>query len=288
MGGGMKPKYSLENLNVSVFLGLLGMHILAIPAFYFWSWAAVWLCLGLTIFTLWIGNVLCYHRLLTHKSFKTPRWFMYTLTVIGNLNFQGGPFFWVGKHRVHHKYSDKPGDPHSPALDGFTWAHVFWLIFRKEDGHDPFMFVRDLVKDRGLVLLDKFSWVPQILLSILLFFLGSHYGGIGEGIAWIVWGVGVRTVVVYHITWFVNSACHTWGYQNFQTRDRSRNLWWVALLSGGEGWHSNHHAEPASASHGMRWFEVDPTYRIIVMLSWFGLTYDIVKPTTWRKRAIVD
>jgi len=260
------------------------VHALAVLAPFFWSWSAVFVCVGLTIFTAWVGIGICYHRLLTHKSFQTPEWFRYVLVVIGALNFQGGWRFWVGKHRVHHAYSDREGDPHSPKLDGFTWAHVLWLIFRKEDGHDPFVYVRDLMKDRGLVLLDRFSLVPQVILSFLLFFVGYGLGGVFEAVAWVVWGVGVRTVVVYHMTWFVNSACHTWGYQNFKTKDNSRNLWWVALISGGEGWHSNHHAEPASASHGMRWYEIDPTYWMIVVLSWFGLARKIITPTEWRDR----
>lgn len=278
-----RTMYSMENIKWSTLIGLAVVHGIAFLAPFFSSWRAVWIAVALYVLTAWVGVGLCLHRLLTHQSFKTPRWFRYVLIVIALLSLQGGVLFWVGKHRIHHRFSDQDGDPHSPN-DGFGWAHVLWLIFRKEDGHDPMLYVRDLVKDRGIVFLDRFAWAPTVILGIVLLFLGYRAGGAEEATAWVVWGIGVRTTFVYHLTWFVNSACHKWGYKNSKTsNDGSRNFWPVALPSAGEGWHDNHHDEPMAASHGMRLWELDLTFWIITLLRCVGLAWDVVLPKRWKK-----
>ncbi|MBY0376896.1 fatty acid desaturase [Patescibacteria group bacterium] len=277
-----RASYSIENVNKPVLFGLITVHAMALIAPFYWSWSAFWVCALLVVFTLWFGVSLCYHRLLTHTSFKTSRWFMYVLAAIGALSAQAGPLFWVGTHRLHHRDSDGEGDPHSPK-DGFTWAHVLWLVFRRTGGKNPYRQVDDLLSDRGLVWIDRHSWVFQTLLAVSLVLIGYRHGGVHESVAWVLWGVGMRTAVAYHFTWFVNSACHTWGYTNFPGKDNSRNLWWVALISGGEGWHANHHHQPRSASHGITRYEFDPIFWIILGMEKIGLARDVIKPRSWAK-----
>ena len=230
------------------------LHLLAalaiMPIFFRWSAVAVFLAM------CWVtgawGVTLCYHRLLTHRSFATYKWVEYLLTFFACLSWQGGPLKWVGTHRLHHAQSDMPGDPHSPR-DGFCWSHVFWILHSSRPNEDPMALTKDLQKDPVMLFYDRFWYVPQFVAAGVLFALGWLLaGGMMAGFAWVLWGICLRTVLMYHATWFVNSAAHTWGYRNFDTRDDSRNNWWVALMSFGEGWHNNHHAQQRSAAHGMR------------------------------------
>jgi len=267
----------LRNLSWSVVVGLGGMHLVAALAV--WPALFSWSGLVLMLFFIWItgglGVTLCYHRLLTHRSFKTPKWFEYVLTTFACLAWQGGPLNWVGIHRLHHKLADSDHDPHSPR-HGFTWSHILWMLQRKIDGiHGPDA-AKDLQRRASMRWFDRLFWVPQLVLAVMLFALGWAIDGPWLGASWIVWAVGVRTIIVFHTTWFVNSASHTWGYQNFtETDDDSTNLWWVALLSFGEGWHNNHHRYPRSAHHGLKKFELDPMWWTIKALSWIGLAREI-------------
>jgi len=150
---------------------------------------------------------------------------------------------------------------------------------KSPEGFFPEDFARDLIRDPFIESLNLWFWVPQVILALDLYAIGWLLGGHTLAISWIVWGIALRTVLVFHGTWFVNSATHTWGYRNFEnTGDGSRNLWWVALISFGEGWHNNHHGAQRSAAHGMRWYELDPTYWTINLMSWFGLASKIVRP----------
>lgn len=265
----------------TVVIGIAALHLGCLFAPFYFSWSGV----VLTVFLCWVtgglGITLCYHRLLTHRSFKTPKWFEYFLTSLGCMAWQGGPVQWVGVHRIHHKHSDHDLDPHTPN-HGFTWSHILWCMHKDSEGQRGVDAAKDLLRDPGLALLNKYFWVPQFFLAGLLFVLGQWVAplvGLGaQGMTWLIWGVCVRAVLVYHITWFVNSASHTWGYRNFETDDRSTNLWWVALLGFGEGWHNNHHAQQRSAAHGMRWWEFDMTYRTIKLLKLVGLASNIVEP----------
>jgi stearoyl-CoA desaturase (delta-9 desaturase) len=270
----------LEHLNWPVVIGIAGIHVLGLLAFVpqFFSWSGVGIMLLLIWMTGGLGITLCYHRLLTHRSFKTPKWFEYLLTSLACMAWQGGPVDWVGTHRIHHKHSDEPDDPHSPSQDGFAWAHVFWCMHRQTDGMRAEDAAKDLLRDPGQRWLNRFFYLPQFGLVGLLYLLGWWAGGHALAWSWIVWGVGLRTVLVYHGTWFVNSATHTWGYRNFETKDQSTNLWWVALVSFGEGWHNNHHAHQRSAAHGLKWYELDMTYWTIRLLGKIGLARDIVLP----------
>lgn len=252
------------------------LHVLCLLAPMTFTWSGLTLAIVLSWITGSLGITLCFHRLLTHRSFETPKWVEYILTIFGCLTWQGGPIHWVGTHRLHHRDSDKPGDPHSPH-DGFSWAHMVWCLTTPLD-YDPRDAAKDMSRDRVLRAIDNWFWIPQFVLAGVLFGIGSWLYDLHVGLSWFIWGVAVRTVFVYHITWFVNSAAHTWGYRNFKTTDDSRNNWWVALLSFGEGWHNNHHAYQRSAAHGMRWWEIDITYWVIQAMETVGLAWNVVRP----------
>lgn len=276
------PNVRFSNLNTRSIVVIGGLHVLASLAIFqferYFSWTGLGICLFLFGVSIWVGIGLCYHRLLTHKSFETSRWFKHVFTLAGTLSLQGGPLDWVGKHRVHHQNTDRDSDLHTPR-HGIDWAHIGWIIFRlsKEQRAEVRQMAKDLERDRIMVWINKLFWLPQVILTILLFCTGYYYGGqnIDMAFSWLIWGVGVRTVAGYHITWFVNSAGHKLGYRNYDTKDDSTNNWWVALLSWGEGWHNNHHMCPQSASHGQRWFELDLTYLMIKLLEQFGLVWNI-------------
>ncbi|WP_432797960.1 acyl-CoA desaturase [Poriferisphaera sp. WC338] len=269
-----------RELSLPVIIAIGGMHVIALLAL--WPALFTWSGLAMFVFFFWlsggIGINLCYHRLMTHRSFKTPKWFERVLLLIASLAWQGGPVNWVGVHRLHHKHSDTDHDPHSPK-HGFTWSHILWMMHKEVEGVKGSEAAKDLLRDTFIRRLDRFFWVPQIALAGLLFLAGWLIASPMLGLSWVVWGVALRTAGVFHVTWFVNSAAHTWGYQNYKnTHENSTNLWWVALLSFGEGWHNNHHAHPRSAAHGLRWFEVDMTYWTIKALSWVGLIWEIQIP----------
>jgi stearoyl-CoA desaturase (delta-9 desaturase) len=232
-------------------------HVGALAAVFFFTWKALFVAIFLWWISTSLGIGMGYHRLLTHRGYKTPKWVEYVLTVFATLSLEGGPIFWVATHRIHHRYSDQDGDPHSP-VDGKWWAHMGWILFGKSMHHDTTtltQYVPDLAKDRFHVWITKYNYVPIILLAIVLFAIG--------GLPFVFWGIFVRTVVGLHATWLVNSATHSWGSRRFETRDHSTNSWWVALVTWGEGWHNNHHAHPVSARHGLKWYEID--------FNWYGI-----------------
>ena len=259
----------LDRIEWHSFLAIAALHVLCVLAPFTFSWSA----LGVAVFLWWLvgcfGITMGFHRLFTHRSFETPKFFEYFLAIVGTLAWQGGPIWWVGTHRLHHREADTEFDPHTPR-HGFSWAHAFWCLTKDPFDRDVRRLAPDLQKDRFLSLLDRFFFVPQLLLAVPLYALG--------GWAWVIWGIAVRAVCSYHATWLVNSASHLWGYRNFETREDSRNNWWVALVSWGEGWHNNHHAYQRSARHGMRWFEIDLTYITLRLLCLIGLARNLVLP----------
>src|ERR1700733_10377843 len=248
---------------------MAAFHVGAIAALFFFSWKAVLVAAVLYMFAINMGIGMGYHRLLTHRGFKTPKLVEYFLAVCGTLALEGGPIFWVGTHRLHHQLSDKTGDPHTPTEGGW-WAHVGWILSGESLHAQTVMLGRyapDLTKDRFHVWLSKYHWVPLTIVGLGLLAIG--------GWTWVLWGIFFRVTVGLHATWLVNSATHMWGSRRFPTRDESRNNWWVALLTGGEGWHNNHHAHPVSARHGLKWYEFDPNYYGIWLLKVLGLAHDI-------------
>ena len=256
------------------------MHVGALAGFFTFNWKAFAVCMFLYWFTGGIGICLGFHRYFTHRSFKTPKPVEYFLAVVGCLAGEAGPISWVAAHRYHHTYSDMEKDPHSP-LKSFMWAHMTWLFGREKNlakFNEYKKYTPDMANDRFLVFLDQYHMLPAVLLTGVLYMLG--------GWPFVVWGIFVRSVIVYHSTWFVNSASHVWGYRSFKTTDRSKNNWWVAILSFGEGWHNNHHAFQRSARHGLRWWEIDLTYRTIQLLWVFGLASQIHLPVKSAERGI--
>lgn len=238
------------------------------------SWQALAVCVFMHWLTGGIGICMCYHRLLTHRSFvPRPKALEYLLTAIGCMASEGGPIGWVADHRKHHAHSDEECDVHTPHR-GFLWAHMLWFLTPDDDAaHTPEYYERwapDLARDPVLVWFDNYFILFPILSAVTLYAIG--------GMPWLVWGFFVSSVTVLHTTWLVNSATHVWGYRSHKTRDDSTNLWWVALLTYGEGWHNNHHAHQTSARHGLRWWELDMTYLGIRALSLVGLAHTVKLP----------
>jgi stearoyl-CoA desaturase (delta-9 desaturase) len=250
------------NWNFAFWIALF--HLGAIAALFFFSWTALAVTAVLWVLGQNVGIGMSYHRLLTHRGYTTPKWLEYIMAICGTLALQGGPIYWVAVHRLHHQLTDRPGDPHSPR-DGKWWSHTGWILQGTLRNRNSLLtrYAPDLTRDRFYVWLSRYHWVPVTVIGIGLYFAG--------GWPWVLWGVFFRVTLGLHVTWLVNSATHIWGSRRFDTRDDSRNNWWVALLTGGEGWHNNHHAHPVSARHGMAWYEVDVNYLGIRLLGFLGL-----------------
>jgi stearoyl-CoA desaturase (delta-9 desaturase) len=246
-------------------------HVGAVAALFLFAWQALWIALAL----LWVsggwGIGMGYHRLLTHRGYQTPRWLECFLTICGALALQGGPLFWVATHRLHHQNADKNGDPHSPR-DGWWWSHAGWLVRGDPMGDAALApYVPDLRRDPFHCWMEKWHVVPMLVLSVVLAVWGAVREGAFLAASLVSWGICLRTTVELHGTWLVNSAAHTWGRRRFQTRDDSTNNWWVALLTFGEGWHNNHHADPRCVRHGLAWYELDINWLCIRALNCIGL-----------------
>lgn len=226
------------------------------------SWSAVALALALHWVTGGLGITLGFHRLLTHRSFQTPQWLEYFFALCGTLACEGGVIDWVGLHRVHHLHSDNSADPHD-SNQGFWWSHMGWMLYHIPAKADITRYTKDIADDPVYQFLQSYFVPIQIVFGLLLYFLG--------GWPFVVWGIFVRLVVVFHCTWLVNSATHQFGYRTYEVGDRSTNCWWVAVLTYGEGWHNNHHAFQYSARHGLKWWEVDFTWMTIQILQALGL-----------------
>lgn len=272
-----KNRLRLDNIDWVVTLFLLAVHSGALIAPFFFSWTAMATCLALHWFTCSIGICLGYHRYLAHKSFKlrSPAKFMVLLA--GSLSAEGSPLTWAATHRMHHQKSDRDGDPHSP-LEGPWWSHVLWLFLKRNDHEQETLYRRyapELANDRMLQFFERSFAYLLWGQGVALLGIGALLGGWPMALSMLLWGMCVRMVIAYHSTWFVNSATHLWGYRNYETRDESRNLWWVAILSYGEGWHNNHHAFPAVAPAGHRWWEIDVTWWSIRVLKAVRLAYDV-------------
>ena len=252
------------------FMGMF--HVGAIAALFMFSWKVLAVAIGLNWVAGSLGIGMGYHRLLTHRGYKTYKWVEYFLTFCGTLALEGGPIFWVATHRIHHQNTDVDGDPHSPRDGGF-WAHMGWILtgqpmHNKISGLLP--YVPELRKDKFHAWISEWHWVSNLLLGVALFVVG--------GWQYLCWGLFLRTVVGLHATWLVNSATHMWGSQRFLTGDTSTNSFWVAMLTFGEGWHNNHHAHPQAARHGIAWYEFDMNWYGIWALRALGLAWDVKLP----------
>ena len=268
-------KWNSRDIGTAVVV--VAMHLFCLLAPFVFNWAAFWVAVGLYVVTGLLGITLSFHRHLSHRSFKLPKWLEYFFAYCGVQALQGNPIDWVSTHRYHHQFCDSERDPHSP-LEGFWFSHMSWLFDTNtviERWGKP-NNVGDLEKQPFYRFLRSTYVVHPVALAVLLYAMG--------GFPFIVWGMGVRIVWVYHITWLVNSACHVWGKQAWDTRDLSRNNWWVALLAFGEGWHNNHHAFEFSARHGLEWWQIDMTWYAVRLLQAIGLATDVKLPTEAHKQ----
>jgi stearoyl-CoA desaturase (delta-9 desaturase) len=266
-----------EGINWLTLIVVAAFHVGAVAALFFFTWQRLVVMLALYVLAINVGIGMCYHRLLTHRGYQVPKWLEYVMAVCASLALEGGPMFWVSTHRVHHQHSDKEGDPHTPREGGW-WAHTGWLLFGNSlhaQSEFLYRYSPDLGRDRFHVWLSKFHWIPLTASGVVLFGVGWLVSGFSGAVGWVLWGAFLRVTIGLHATWLVNSATHMWGSRRFETRDDSRNNWWVALVSGGEGWHNNHHAHPVSARHGLKWYEIDPNFYGIWLLARLGLARKI-------------
>jgi len=269
------PANAKRQVNWLTAIVLFLLHAGALAAPFFFTWGALitaaamyWVCIS------W-GIGMGYHRLLTHRGYRIWKPLEYFLAICGTMTLEGGPIFWVGTHRIHHQLSDREGDPHSPN-DGAFWSHMGWLLYGPSLHNNTQLmskYAPDMAREPFYRLLNKWHWVPLTLSGIVLLAAG--------GWSYLLWAGCVRVVIGLHSTWLVNSATHIWGSRRFLTRDNSRNNWWVALMTFGEGWHNNHHAHPASSRHGLTWYELDLTWIQIRVLKFLGIVRN-VQVAKWR------
>lgn len=233
------------------------------------------------------GITLGYHRLLSHRSFKTSRPFQFTLALCGVLAGQNGPLWWVGHHRNHHRHADRPADTHSPRA-GFFWSHMGWL-FSPQCVPVRTELVRDLQRWPELRWLERHYYAVVLTYGAGLYLLGETWQRLDpssgtNGVQLVLWGWVLSTVCVYHVIWSANSVCHRFGTRRFPTRDESRNNIVVAVLTFGDGWHHNHHYLPSSARHGFRWWEIDVNFLVLKFLALLGVVWHLRLPPRqlWR------
>ena len=275
------------------------LHLLSLAVFWPWlfSWTGVVLLVVGIYFYGGLGINIAYHRLLTHRSFQCPPWWERFLVIVGLCCLEDAPGSWVATHRLHHNDSDTEPDPHSPLVS-FFWSHMGWLLVENREirclsAYDR--YARDVLRDPFYMRLQRTLLPIWIYLAhAMVYFLaglvvgrvaaGNWLAGLQFGLSLLVWGVIVRTVCVWHISWTVNSLSHMFGYRSYQTHENSRNNWLVALLTSGEGWHNNHHADPASASNSRRWWEIDLMYWVIRLMEVCGLAWEVVRPRHLRQR----
>jgi stearoyl-CoA desaturase (delta-9 desaturase) len=280
----------LFSSNVSVFVVIHLLALLAlIPELFTWTGVAL-VFVGNFVFG-GLGINIGYHRLLVHRSFRCPKWLEHTFAVLGACCLQDSPTRWIAIHRLHHKHTDRRPDPHSPSVSYF-WSHLGWLVFKNRNLRRKSTlekYARDLMQDPFYVWLHEHRrWLYLYAAHGALFLaLGCLVGwamtrdaaeALRFGLSVFVWGVLVRTVYVWHVTWASNAVCHLWGYRNYETGDNSTNNVIISLVTSGEGWHNNHHASPRSASHGHYWWELDLMFVTIRLLQKVGLASNILSP----------
>ena len=244
--------------------------------------------------TTGLGITVGFHRLFTHRSFATGRALRAVFAALGSMAIEGPVISWVADHRKHHAFSDQPGDPHSPhvdhgagvggALKGLLHAHVGWLFIHTQRGRHE-RYAPDLMKDPTIRWVNKYFFVWAVGGLVLAFVLGWIIGGsLHTALTGLLWGGAVRMLFLHHVTYSINSLCHFFGRRAYETKDESRNLFWLALPSFGESWHNNHHAFPTSAEHGLRRWQIDLSAMVIRLLEKLGLAWDVVRISPERQR----
>lgn len=274
----------IDWLRVIPFIGLhamcLGVLLVGVSAF------AVGVALALYLVRMFAITAF-YHRYFSHRSFRTSRALQFVFALIGASSVQRGPLWWAAHHRHHHRHSDQPADLHSPVQHGFWRSHMGWFLTPRAFAID-FDAIPDLARQPELRFLDRFDILVPVALAAGLFFLGAwletHVPSLRTSAAQLlIWGFFVSTVVLFHATVTINSLAHVWGKRRYATRDTSRNNFWLALLTFGEGWHNNHHHYPASTRQGFYWWEIDVSYYLLKAMSWVGLVWEL-KPVPRRIR----
>ncbi len=238
---------------------------------YGFSWSGFGLAIALYYARMFFVTGV-YHRYFSHRSYKTSRWFQFVIALLGGMSVQKGALWWAGHHRHHHKFSDQADDLHSPREQGLWESHVGWIVRRKHND-TRYDLIRDFAKYPELVWLNKYHFVPVTLYVVVLALTLGWWG--------IYWGAVMSTVLLWHGTFTINSLSHVFGNRRYQTTDDSRNNWFLALLTMGEGWHNNHHHYQSTANQGFYWWEIDMSYYILCALAKVGLVWDLRKPPQW-------
>lgn len=248
-----------------------GVHVAAIAgiAWLGFSWSGLAIA-GASYVVRLFAITAGYHRYFSHRAYRTSRAFQLVLAVLGLTATQKGPLWWAAHHRVHHKHSDQPGDVHSVRQRGFWWAHMFWILVRRNAGTDLDK-VRDLARYPELRFVDRHAIWFTVAFAVALYSAGGAHA--------LVWGYFVSTVVLWHGTFTINSLSHVWGTRRYDTTDDSRNNPLLAVLTLGEGWHNNHHYYQSTANQGFFWWEIDVSYYVLKVMSWFGLVWDLRTPS---------
>ncbi|MFM7151789.1 MAG: acyl-CoA desaturase [Gemmataceae bacterium] len=245
------------------------LHLALISVFFVpVTWGAVALCF-VTYFIRMFGITAGYHRYFAHRAYKSSRVFQFVLAWMGCSALQKGPLWWAGHHREHHRFSDTPRDPHSPYETSFWWSHVGWVL-SSEHVDTPIHDIQDWNRFPELRWMDRNHWIPGLVLAVVCWLIGGWSG--------LVWGFVVSTILVYHATFTINSLSHLFGTRRYATTDDSRNNFYLAILTLGEGWHNNHHHYQSSANQGFFWWEVDISYVTLLGLSCLGLVWDLRRP----------
>ncbi|GET35290.1 acyl-CoA desaturase [Microseira wollei] len=253
-------------------LPFVGVHLACLAAF--WTGVdplAIWMCVALFLIRKF-GITGGYHRYFSHRSYETSRWFQFILGLLGASAAQRGPLWWASHHRHHHKYSDTDEDIHSAKKQGFYWSHVGWIVSFDYDDYEP-KLVKDLTKYPELLWLERYNVIPTIILAVGCYLVHGWMG--------LVWGYFISTTILYHTTFAINSLCHVFGTQRYDTGESSKNSLWLALITLGEGWHNNHHRYQLSARQGFFWWEIDIAYYVLLLLSAFGIVWDLKQPPKW-------
>lgn len=221
-----------------------------------------------------------YHRYFSHRAFKTSRSMQFIFSLLGTSAAQRGPLWWSAHHRYHHKHSDQPQDKHSPQQHGFLWSHFGWFTDNDNFKTDN-KLITDLLKYPELSFINRYDALVPLIYAGMMFLLGvilQHFGYATSGWQILIWGYFISTVILYHVTFSINSLAHVYGKRRFATSDHSRNNWWLAIITFGEGWHNNHHYWPSSARQGFHWSEVDITFYGLKVLEKLGLIWDLRVP----------
>lgn len=256
-----------------------GLHLMCLGVIWV-GWSPVAVAVAAAMYGLRMFAITgFYHRYFAHRTFKTNRFWQFVFALWGNSAVQKGPLWWAAHHRHHHRHSDQPEDIHSVKQDGFYWSHMGWIT-AKINFPTNMKLVKDLARYPELRWLDRFDTLVPILTGAAMFFLGvglnSLWPQLGtSGMQMLIWGFFISTVVLFHGTCFINSLTHMWGRRRFQTGDESRNSLLLSFITLGEGWHNNHHYYPGATRQGFYWWEFDPTYYGLKLLSWLGIIRDL-------------